>query len=291
MSIAFLNGEYMPISEAKISPLDRGFLFGDGIYEVIPTYFGKKVGFQGHIDRLNKGLQEIGIDLGWSDEQWCILCDQLVAKNSLEAPSPLGIYLQVTRGADNKRFHGFPDPEKVSPTVFAMAFDIADPKTPNLETIGKGYALISTEDLRWKRCQIKSTALLGNVLHFQQGYESGCQETLLFNSKRELTEASSSNLFIVKNGVIATPPQDNQILAGITRRLLIDILEKDATLTVEERIISLEEAQTADEIWVTSSTKNIAPITVLDGKAVGSGKVGPIWLKAATLFAENKFDY
>jgi D-alanine transaminase len=289
MSIVFLNGDFMPIEEAKISPLDRGFLFGDGIYEVIPSYFGKMVGFRGHIDRMNHGLKEIGIELNWSDEQWQKLIDDLVAKNSEAGACPLGIYLHVSRGADTKRFHAFP--ENLAPTVFAMAFEIPVPKTPDLNTVGKGYSLTSTEDLRWQRCHIKSTALLGNVLHFQQGYEAGSQETLLFNSQKQLTEASASNVFVVKDGVIATPIQDNQILSGITRRLVLDILAADGTLTVEERTITLEEARSADEIWITSSSKEIAAITSLDGKPVGTGVVGPVWLKAATLYSENKYNY
>lgn len=286
MSIVFLNGDYMPIEDAKISPLDRGFLFGDGIYEVIPSYFGKMVGFKGHIERMNDGLKAISIELNWTESQWLQLCKNLSEKNGARA---LGLYLHVTRGADTKRFHAFP--ENVTPTVFAMAFEIPVPKTPDLATIGKGYALTSSEDVRWQRCQIKSTALLGNVLHFQEGYEAGSQETLLFNSKNELTEASASNIFIIKDGVIATPIQDNQILPGITRSLVIDILAKDGSLPLEERTVTLDEVKAADEIWITSSSKEIAPVTLLDGKAVGNGKVGPIWLKAATLYSENKFSY
>ena len=286
MSTVFLNGDYMPIEEAKISPLDRGFLFGDGIYEVIPSYSGKMVGFQGHINRMNDGLNAIGIELNWSDIQWQILCNTLSEKNGA---GPLGIYLHVSRGADTKRFHAFP--KNVTPTVFAMVFEIPVPKTPDLATAGKGYALTSSEDLRWKRCQIKSTALLGNVLHFQEGYQAGSQETLLFNSNNELTEASASNIFIVKEGIIATPVQDNQILSGITRRLVIDILAKDGSLLLEERTITLDEVNAADEIWITSSSKEIVPVTLFDGKAVGDGNVGPIWLKAATLYAINKFSY
>jgi len=286
MSTVFLNGDYMPIEEAKISPLDRGFLFGDGIYEVIPSYFGEMVGYQGHIDRMNDGLKAIGIELNWSDAQWQALCDSLSEKNGA---GPLGIYIHVSRGVDTKRFHAFP--KGVTPTVFAMTFEIPVPKTPNLATIGKGYTLISTEDLRWQRCQIKSTSLLGNVLHFQEGYEAGSQETLLYNSNNELTEASASNIYIVKDGIIATPIQDNQILAGITRRLVIDILAKDSSLTLEERVITLDEVKSADEIWITSSSKGIAPVTMLDGKEVGDGNVGPVWLKAATLYSKNKFSY
>lgn len=276
----------MPIEEAKISPLDRGFLFGDGIYELIPSYFGKMVGFQGHINRINDGLNAIGIELNWSDAQWQELCDTLSKKNGA---GPLGIYLHVSRGTDTKRFHAFP--KNITPTVFAMAFEIPVPKTPDLATVGKGYALISSEDLRWKRCQIKSTSLLGNVLHFQEAYAAGSQETLLYNSNNELTEASSSNIFIVKEGVIATPIEDNQILPGITRRLVIDILAKDGSLSLEERVITLDEVNAADEIWITSSSKEIVPVTQLDSKVVGDGNVGLVWLKAATLYSKNKFSY
>lgn len=286
MNTVYLNGDYMPIEEAKISPLDRGFLFGDGIYEVIPSYFGKMVGFQGHIDRMNKGLKAIGIELNWTDAQWQSLCESLSEKNGA---GPLGIYLHVSRGADTKRFHAFP--ENIEPTVFAMTFEIAVPKTPDLATVGKGYALTSTEDLRWQRCQIKSTSLLGNVLHFQEGYEAGSQETLLYNSDNELTEASASNIYVIKDGVVATPIQDNQILPGITRQLILDILTKDGSIKVEERVITLDEVNTADEIWISSSSKEIAPVTMLDGKLVNDGKVGPVWLKAATLYSNNKFSY
>lgn len=286
MSIVFLNGEYMPIEKATISPLDRGFLFGDGIYEVIPSYFGKMVGFKAHISRMKDGLKAIGIELDWNEKQWLTLCSSLAERNGNKA---LGLYLHVSRGADNKRFHAFPT--NVSPTVFAMAYEVPVPKKPDISTIGNGYALSSTEDLRWQRCHIKSTALLGNVLHFQQGYEQGCQETLLYNRYEELTEASSSNIFIVKNGVIATPMKDNQILPGITRQLVIDILKHNSDLIVEERVVTLKEVRDADEIWITSSSKEIAPITTLDGKCVGDGKVGKVWLKAATLYSENKFFY
>lgn len=285
MSIVFLNGDFMPVDEAKISPLDRGFLFGDGIYEVIPSYAGKMVGFLGHINRLNNGLKAIGIEFYWSDSQWRELCHNLSEKNGAGA---LGLYIHISRGADTKRFHGFP--QNVPPTIFAMTFEIPTPREPNVVT-AKGYAVLSTEDLRWKRCNIKSTALLGNVLHFQQGFEVGCQETLLFNEKDELTEASSSNIFIVKAGVIATSKQDSQILPGITRRLVIDILVKDGGFIVEERIITMAEVRNADEIWLTSSSKEIAPVTTLDNKPVGNGQVGSVWLKAASLYAQNKFNY
>ncbi len=275
----------MPVEQAKISPLDRGFLFGDGIYEVIPSYFGKMVGFDAHIDRMQSGLAAIEINVPWQRQQWRELCQQLAEKNGDQA---LGLYLHVSRGADTTRFHGFP--KKAQPTVFAMALTIPQPQKPDRNT-RQGYALKSIEDLRWQRCHIKSTALLGNVLHFQEGQNAHCQEVLLYNNKHEITEASASNIYIIKKGVVITPPLDNQILAGVTRKLFLDILRKHSAIAVEERIVTLAEAKNADEIWISSSSKEIAPITLLDGKPVGDGKVGEVWQQAATLYYQHKFDY
>jgi D-alanine transaminase len=145
--------------------------------------------------------------------------------------------------------------------------------------------------LRWKRCNIKSTALLGNVMHFNQGYQGGNNETILYNETGELTEASACNVYIVKNGVIATPETDHQILPGITRMLLIEILRADGSLPIEERSVTLDELHTADEVWISSSTKEIAPVIMVDGQPVGDGGVGDIWVQAQTLFSEFKYDY
>ncbi len=285
MSTVFLNDAYLPMEEAKISPMDRGFLFGDGIYEVIPSYDGQLVGFAPHIERMNNGMKEIGINFDWSTEQWRQVANTLIEKNE---GANLGIYLHVSRGTDNKRFHAYP--EDVTPTVFAFAFEI--PAAPVADkTIAKGYKVSTTRDLRWERCHIKSTALLGNVMHFQHGYEQGANETLLFNANNELTEASACNAYIVKDGVIATPPLDNQILPGITRFMLLDILKKDGSLKVEERIITMDEVRNADEVWVTSSSKEVAPVIEVDGKPVGNGQVGDVWQAAQALYSAGKHNY
>lgn len=285
MSIVYLNGDFLPIENAKISPLDRGFLFGDGIYEVIPSYDGKMVGLKGHLKRMQNGLNEIGIVVNKSAEDWTSLCEKLCQLNHYGA---LGIYIHISRGTDTKRHHAYP--EGVTPTIFMMAFEIPVPSVPDRKT-AKGYSLISTEDLRWQRCHIKSTALLGNVMHYQQGHEANCNETLLYNDKLELTEASSSNIYIVKNGVVITPNLDNQILPGITREILLAILRDEGSIKIEERIVTLAEAKDADEIWISSSSKEIAPVTLLDGKIVGDGNVGNVWQKAATFYSTNKFKY
>jgi len=285
MNIAFLNGTYLPLDEARISPMDRGFLFGDGVYEVVPSYAGKMVGFAPHIERINNGLTAIGIDLGWSENDWSDLCAQLIEKNGA---GNLGIYIQVSRGADSKRFHGFP--ENITPTVFAFAFNIAPPPVAD-KVLAKKYTASTARDLRWDRCQIKSTALLGNVLHFQQGQDQGNDETLLFNADNQLTEASSCNAYIVKDGVVITPPLDNQLLPGITRHILLDILRRDGIIPVEERIVTMNEVLNADEVWITSSSKEIGAVVEIDGEPVGNGQVGDIWLKAQTLYSASKYNY
>lgn len=284
MSDVFLNGSFMPAYEARISPMDRGFLFGDGIYEVIPSYQGKLVGFKPHIDRMQRGLAEIGIHFDWSHAKWLAMITELLQRNG---NGDLGIYLHVSRGADTKRGHAFP--AGVEPTVFAFSFAISQPPS-GLPGSEKPIRVAAAEDLRWKRCHIKSTALLGNVLHHQQGVATGYQETILFNEKAELTEGSSCNAFIVKDGVISTPPLDHQILPGITRMLLLDILQKHSSIPVQERVITKAEVQRADEVWLTSSSKELMPVIAIDGITVGNGCVGPYWYQAQQLFNMHKFD-
>ncbi len=285
MSIVFLNDSFMPMEEAKISPMDRGFLFGDGIYEVIPAYNGKLVGFGPHIDRMNQGLELIGIDFKWNQDKWREVCNALIEKNEGEN---LGIYLHVSRGADSKRFHAYP--ENVPATVFAYAFEIPAANVPDKSKV-KGYKVAVTQDMRWQRCNIKSTALLGNVMHFQYGYAQGYNETLLHNANNELTEAGACNAYIVKDGVVITPPLDNQILPGITRLMLLEILRKYSDIKVEERVVTMDEVFDADEVWITSSSKEIAPVVEVAGKKVGNGEIGDVWLAAQALYTEHKYEF
>ncbi len=285
MSIAYLNGSYMPIEEVKISPLDRGFLFGDGIYEVIPSYHGKTVGFDQHISRMVEGLGELEIQHKWNHNEWRELCTTVCEKNG---NANLGIYLHVTRGADIKRNHAYP--LDIKPTVFAFTFEIAEPPSPNRDSV-KPYTCSTASDLRWDRCNIKSISLLGNVMHYQQGHVKGDGEILLYNDKNELTECGACNAFIVKDGVVITPPIDNQILSGITRALALKVIKDDGSIPVEERIITMDEVRSADEIWISSSSKELMPVTELDGEPVGDGKVGAIWEAAAKLYQAGKFDF
>lgn len=275
----------MPIEEAKISPLDRGFLFGDGIYEVVPSYGGKMVGFGPHIKRMQDGLAAVEIKLDWDENKWRELCDTLCQENG---NGNLGIYLHVTRGADNKRHHAYPD--GIEPTVFGFAFEIPEPPPADRDSV-KPYTCSTGPDLRWDRCHIKSISLLGNVMHFQQGHVKGDGEILLYNANNELTECGACNAYVVKDGVVATPNLDNQILPGITRQIALKVLRDDGSIPVEERVITMDEVWNADEVWISSSSKELAPVVKLDGKPVGDGKAGPVWEAAAKLYKAGKFDF
>ncbi|KGE04908.1 aminotransferase class IV [Pseudohaliea rubra] len=285
MNTVYLNGAWTPMTEARISPMDRGFLFGDGIYEVVPSYGGRPVGLGPHLRRLATGLDALEIDPGLTEGDWRQLVSQLIERNGA---GNLGIYLHVSRGAYDKRNHAYP--AEVQATVFAYAFEI--PAAPSGDPAQvRAYRVSTAEDLRWKRCHIKATALLGNVMHMRQGQAAGNDETILFNTAGELTEAAACNVFLVSGGAVATPPLDHQKLPGITRELVLDILRRYSDVTVEERVVHREELAEADEVWLTSSSKEIAPVTAIDGHPVGDGRVGPVWASAQALFAAHKFEY
>ncbi|PLW83077.1 D-alanine aminotransferase [Kineobactrum sediminis] len=285
MSTVFLNGDYMPMSEARISPMDRGFLFGDGIYEVVPSYDGKLVGFGPHMQRMQDGLDAIGIKLRVDEAHWRAIAEQLIARNG---GGNLGIYFHVSRGADSRRNHAYT--ENVAPTLYGFAFEIAPAPVPD-KAAATRFRVSTEEDLRWRRCNIKSTALLGNVMHYQTGHSRGHDETLLYNQAGELTEAAACNVFVVSKGIIATPELDHQKLPGITRLMLLDILRRHSDLVVEERVVTMNELRNADEVWLTSSSKEVAPVVEIDGEPVGDGTVGNVWLAAETLFAKHRFNY
>ncbi len=285
MSTVYLNGDYLPMSEARISPMDRGFLFGEGVYEVIPSHEGRMVGFKAHIERMRRGLRALRIGLERGDSHWLGICRELTERNG---GGHLGIYLHVSRGADSKRFHAYP--EHLEPTVFGFAFEAQAPQAAERAKV-RPCSAGTAQDLRWKRCDIKSTALLANVMHFEQGYRSGNHETILYNASGELTEASSANIYVARGGTVATPPADRQILPGVTRQLLLAILRADGRIPVEERPVALEELRRADEVWLSSSTKGLLPVTAVDGAPVGDGMVGELWLRAQELFARHQYDY
>jgi D-alanine transaminase len=275
--MVFLNGEILPIEQAKIPVLDRGFMFGDGIYELVPVYSRVPFRLEEHLARLERSLGAVRIKNPYTRAQWRDVIQRLIAAQPFEDQ---GLYFQVTRGVA-KRDHAFP--QGVEPTVFAMSNPLVSPPAALVE---RGAAARSAEDFRWQRCDIKSISLIGNCLLRQVSAEAGAAETILFRDGK-LTEASASNVFIVKGGVIQAPPKSNLILPGITYDVVVE-LAREAGLPLEIREISEGEARAADEIWVTSSSKEVLAIVSLDGTAVGDGKPGPMFRRMYVLYQEFK---
>lgn len=280
MSIAYLNGLFLPLDEAKISPMDRGFLFADGIYEVIPYYAGKSFGLDGHIMRLERSLNEIKLAGLLSFDEWEQLIDELVVKNG---GGDLSVYLQVTRGAYPIRDHAFP--KEVKPTIFAMVSPIPSPLAADV-TKAEGITAITLPDIRWDRCDIKSVSLLPNILLKQQATEAGAQEAILIRNNH-VTECAAANVFAVKNGTIYTPAKDQHILGGITRDIIIELaFAHDIPLQQITMPASLLEE--ADEIWISSSTREVVPVIALNGRQIGNGHPGPLWKQMAGFYQANK---
>jgi D-alanine transaminase len=283
MTIAYLNGDYAPLADVRISPMDRGFLFGDGVYEVIPCYDGNMVALQYHLERLHQSLEGIALSQPQSDAQLTSILSEVVARNGA---GNLGIYLQITRGVVAKREHAFP--KHPLPTIFAYAFDISPPSDGSPET-ASCFRTVTRRDQRWGRCHIKSTALLGNVLHMMEAVEEDAEEVLLFNDQDELTEAAACNVFVVCGDKILTPELDHQKLPGVTRRQCLELLETHTDWTVEIRPVSRHEVLSASEIWLSSSTKELAPVVSVDGKLVNEGRPGACWSAAQKLFQQHRF--
>jgi D-alanine transaminase len=270
----YLNGEYLALADAKISVMDRGFLFGDGVYEVIPAYAGRLFRLEDHLERLDNSLKSIRLRNPHSHEQWRTLLTVLLKKDLDQS-----IYLQITRGAAPKRDHAFP--QNVTPTVFAMVSGITPHSDPD-----NGVKAISLEDSRWKLCDTKAITLLANVLLRQEAVDNSCAEAILFK-EGYLTEGAASNVFAVIDGVLMTPPKSPAILPGITRDIILEIARKNS-IPCGEHAISKTDMKKASEIWITSSTREIIPIVELDGEIIGSGKPGPVWNTLYKLFQEHK---
>ena len=264
--LVYLNGSFTPLSEAKVSVLDRGFIFGDGIYEVIPVYTGKMFRSDQHMARLFRSLAAIGIPNPHTKEDWLNLLTQVMEAQS---SADQMLYVQVTRGVA-KRGHAFP--LEMVPTVFIMS----NPLTPIAqETRAKGVSCITMEDQRWLHCDIKSTSLLGNVLAAQNAVEHGSVESIQFRDGY-LTEGSSSNVWIVKDGVVIGPPRDNLILEGIRYGLLQELCAAQQ-IAMQERLVSRAEVFAADEVFLTSAGKEVLAVVQLDDQTIGKGVPGPIY--------------
>ncbi len=276
-NIAHFNGKFLPLDEIRISPLDRGFIFGDGIYEVIPVYGGVPLHAREHFERLQRSCDEIRMGNPHTTDEWVALTRELLGHH----PGDQSVYIHVTRGVPAKRDHVIP--KNLAPTVMMFCYPLA---SPSKEQVDNGVACTTAEDFRWKKCHVKSISLLGNVLARQSSAEAGAVETIMFRDGF-MTEASASNAFIVKDGTVLAAPQDNLILLGITYQLLAK-LAQDGSLALEVRPIAEAEVRSADEIWLSSSTKEVLAVTTLDGKPVGAGKPGPVFRKMHALYQDYK---
>lgn len=264
--LVYLNGEYLPLAEARVPVLDRGFIFGDGVYEVIPVYSRQPFRLDAHLARLQHSLDAIRLDNPHLRDEWAERIERIIAAAAWEDQ---GVYLQVTRGPA-PRDHAFP-PE-VQPTVFLMAMPLAPPAS---ELVAQGVTAITASDNRWLRCDIKSVSLLANVLLRQQSVDAGCAETILVRDGM-LTEGSASSVFLVKEGKILAPPQSHLMLPGITYDVVLELAHLH-NMPHAIRPIREEELRDADEIWLTSSTKEVLAVARLDDRPVGDGRPGPLF--------------
>ena len=275
--IVYLNGAFLPLAEAHVPVLDRGFIFGDGVYEVIPVYSRRPFRLPEHLRRLQRSLDAIRLANPLDDNEWAKLIQEIVARNSGDDQS---VYLQITRGVA-RRAHEFPRDAK--PTVFAMSNPLA---TPSREQIESGVACITAIDFRWLRCDVKSIALLANCLLKQLAVEAGAAEVVLLRDGF-LTEAAASNVFVVRAGTLLAPPKDHLILPGVTYDVVLE-LASDERIPFEVRRISEHELRTADEVWLSSSTKEVLAVTALDARVIGDGKPGALFRRMHALYQDFK---
>jgi len=277
MSQVYLDGKFLPPDQARVSVFDRGFIFGDGVYEVIPVFGGRLFRLPHHLARLEASLAAIRLRNPHTAQEWKTIFTRLMAEHGTKDQS---IYLQVTRGVA-PRDHAFP-PNAV-PTVFAYAQPL---KYPPAEQLTQGVTAVTTDDIRWQRCDIKAIALLANALLRQQAIEQDAVEAILVRDG-VVTEGAASNIFIVSGERLVTPPKGPYILPGITRDLVVEIA-RAKKIACEEKPVGIEALRTADEVWLTSSTKEILPITRIDGHPVGAGKPGPMHARMFALYKEYK---
>jgi D-alanine transaminase len=276
LPICCLNGDFLPLSDARVSPLDRAFLFGDAVYEVVPVYGSRLFRLREHLDRLNRSLAGIRMEPPLSHAEWARLCEDLIARNSA---GDAYLYLQVTRGAELGRNHAWP--EGLKPTLFAYITAL-EPVPPAF--LEKGVSAVTAADTRWARRDIKSTALLANILLKKLSADAGAFETILLEDGG-LTEGSSTTVHVVKDGVIHTPPNGHHILPGTTRDVVTELAGR-LGLRVQSVRVSEAALRAADEVWLAFATRGVLPVTMLDGVAVGDGMPGPMFKRMGGAFAD-----
>jgi D-alanine transaminase len=267
LPISYLNGAFVPLQEARISPLDRGFLYSDGVYELMPVYEGRPFRFEAHADRLTRSLAGILMDDPHTRSEWREILSTLITRNG---SGNLYVYWQVTRGAEFGRNHA-PLP-KIPRTVFAFCAPLP---VISAQTLENGVACVTTEDTRWAQCDIKSISLLANILLRQQAVDAGAAETILLKDG-QLREASSSAVHVVIDDIIVSPPRSRAILPGTTRTAMEEVATS-AGFIYKSDPVSEQQLRAADEVWISAATREVQPVTQLDGKPVGTGKPGPVW--------------
>ena len=278
MNNAYLNGKFLPLENATVSVLDRGFLFGDGVYELIPVYSRKPFRLEQHLSRLQASMDGIGLVNPHTQADWARIIACMIEQVDYADQS---LYLQVTRGADSKRSHAFP--AVVRPTIFMMSEALSTPDALQRE---QGVAAITAADIRWLRCDLKTTALLANCLLRQAAINAACVETVLLRDGF-LTEGSASNIFVVSHDVLLAPIKNHFMLPGVTYDVVLELAAQNG-LRSEVRDITEDEVRNADELWLTSSAKEVLPIVRLDGKPIGNGAPGPVFTQMHGWYQEFK---
>jgi D-alanine transaminase len=276
LPIVYLNGSYVPKKDAKISPFDRGFLFADAVYEVIPAFSNKILLLENHLMRLISSLEQLRIPNPHNNAEWTQIINTLIRKNG---GGDIAIYIQVSRGAEDGRDHFYP--KDIEPNIFAMATAIVSSPKDIL-----GISVITLEDNRWSRCDIKSTSLLANIMVRQQAKDSGADDAILIRNG-VLTEAGSASVITVENGVLISRPNGNELLPGTTRAMAIELAKNDG-IECKDEVIPEARLNSADEIWLLSATKGIVPVIRLNGFAVGNGKPGKTWRRVHELYEVKK---
>lgn len=278
LPFAYLNGDIVRIEDATVPALDRGFLFGDAIYEVIPVYCGKLFRLDSHVERLMRGLDKISIACPHTATDWEQVFSQTAAANG---EVDQYVYLQVTRGVGRFRDHA--TPKDVEPLVFAMSQRLY-PRSSKIAQ--RGIDAVLLPDTRWSRCDIKSTSLLANVLLRQQAIEQDCAEAILHRDGM-VTEGAASTVMMVKNEALIVPPDNHEVLPGTTRRLAVELADGIGLSNVTRKF-SVEELRAADEVLLSAATKEVMPVCTLDGSAVGSGRPGPVWRQLDAAYQSYK---
>ncbi|CAC9575415.1 D-alanine aminotransferase (EC 2.6.1.21) [uncultured Gammaproteobacteria bacterium] len=277
--MVYLNGNFIAKNKASISVMDRGFLFGDGVYEVIPAYHGKLFRLDAHLQRLQKSLEAVQISNPYTNDKWLETLKQLLSYSQSDNQS---LYLQITRGADTQRKHSF---GSLSPTVYIES----NPLIPKDKiTLEQGFSAITSSDIRWSRCDIKATSLLANTMYAQNAKKAQVEEVILHRDNI-VTEGATSNVFMVKGNTLHTHPANTHILSGITRDLALESATA-CHLKIKELGFTTDELLGADEVWISSSTREIMPITQIDNRTINNGKVGHYWACVYNHYQQLKND-